>query len=422
MFNRWSLAWDFSLAKGAMHSSRPIMILTASAGAGHFSAAQAIETALRSAAPAENIELYDMVAHGGFTFRRIYAQGYRDLVRACPSAWAWLYYGTDRPNDRPSERAWDWMRRVLQDASVRRFRNDLIRRQPRLVVNTHFLPPEIVASMRRTGRLTCLQATAITDFEAHRLWIQEPTERYFTATQRAAEYAVACGAQPESIRRTGIPVSSEFEVPIDRRQLRRGLGLEAERPVVLLLGFAGGLATGERLFRQLMEMDPTACVVAITGGYDRLRQRLMRVAAEYSRPSRVLGFTKQMPDWMRAADLAVTKPGGLTVAEALACRLPLVLTCPLAGQELCNNDFMLEHGAAVKVNKTPLLGQCVSSLLRRPDRLEGIRSAMGRLSKRSAARQIAEHLLELLYPDRHLTNPGSAQESPAGPALRVTGS
>ena len=401
----------------SMRGHGPIMILTASAGAGHLMAARAMESTLHALAPNEDIELYDMIEHGGYALRRIYAEGYRDLVRCFPSAWGWLYYGTDRPNERLSERFWDRLRRVLQDISVRRFVQHLIRRRPRLVINTHFLPPEIVARLRRQGRLDCIQATAITDFETHRLWVQQPTERYYTATKRARDYAIACGADRDSIRVTGIPVRPEFEMPADRNSLRRHLNIDPNRPVVLLLVAAGGVVPTERFLQELISMPVAAQIVAITGGHQKLRRRLQRLAQTTSRPVKVLGFTARMDAWMRAADLVITKPGGLTVAEALVCRVPIVIVNPLAGQELCNNDYLLERQAAVKVNKFPLLGQRVSCLLNNPQRLEAMRNAAARIAQPGAAARIARDALELLSADSDLTNAKRLKESRTEPHM-----
>ena len=100
---------------------------------------------------------------------------------------------------------------------------------------------------------------------------------------------------------------------------------------------------------------------------------------------------------MRAADIVVTKPGGLTVSEALACGLPMVIMNPIPGQETRNSDYLLEHGAAIKVNNVRLLGHRVGQLLSDPPRLQALRAAAQAIARPYAAREIVADALTLLH-------------------------
>jgi processive 1,2-diacylglycerol beta-glucosyltransferase len=143
-------------------------------------------------------------------------------------------------------------------------------------------------------------------------------------------------------------------------------------------------------------MAADAQVVAITGRNEKLQARLEQQARHASRTVIVQGFTERVHEWMRAADLVVTKPGGLTVAEALACGLPLVIVNPIPGQETRNSDFLLENGAGIKVNNVRLLGHRVSMLLREPARMAALRAAAARLARPYAAREIVTDALQLI--------------------------
>ncbi len=369
-----------------------ILILTASAGAGHLFAARAVEHALRTRAPDVTLEVLDVLALCNVLFRRLYAGGYLLLARHAPVAMGWLYDAMDRPGGHFRNRSRIW----IQDLNKRPVVQYVLQRRPALIVNTHYLPAEIVAQMRRARQLDCPQVTVTTDYETHRIWVQEPTERYYTATDDGKFYLTQWGAAAERVHVTGIPVRPGFDQPMDRGEARRRCGLDTGRPVVLLLCGGFGVGPTAALLRELVFMPADAQVAVVVGRNERLRARLERQVAGAARAVRIIGFTDAMHEWMHAADLVVTKPGGLTVAEALASGLPLIVVNPIPGQETRNADFLLEHGAAIKVNNLRLLGRRVAALLNDPPRMDALRTAARAIARPHAARDIAADALSIL--------------------------
>ncbi|MBI5864964.1 MAG: glycosyltransferase [Planctomycetes bacterium] len=375
-----------------MADDRPILVLTASAGSGHTTAAQAIVEELRQQVRRVPIEMHDTLTHTNAFFRTLYARGYLGLVNYAPTAMGMLYEATDRPA-RYFRRS---LRGGFQNLNAHRFMRFVVQRRPRLIINTHFLPAEIVAYLRRKGRLECPQATVTTDFETHRLWAQSPTERYYTATDEGRQYLSTWGVDPASIRVTGIPVRAAFERPLDRAAARAKIGVDLGRPMVLLLCGGFGVGPTEELLRELAGIPEDAQITVIAGRNEPLRAALERAASALKKPIRVVGFTDAMHDWMRAADLAVTKPGGLTTAEALVCGLPLVIVNPIPGQESRNSDYLLEHGAAIKVNNLRMLGFRVGSLIADPARLSSLQKAALRIARPGAAAHIVADAISLM--------------------------
>lgn len=371
-----------------------ILILTASTGGGHLVAARAVEAALRERAPHLHISVVDALAVATPLFRRLYAGGYLGLVRHWPSAMGWLYEVMDRPNPGLSDK----LRIAIQDVNKRPIVRAILRRRPRLIVHTHYLSAEIVAQLRRARQLDCPHVIVTTDYETHRLWAQQPAERYYTATEDGKCYLTTFGVPPERIAVTGIPVRPGFVPPEDVAAARRECGLDPDIPVVLLL--CGGFGVGPivEIFAELLAMPATAQVVVIAGRNEKLRRRLDDVARGTDRTVEVIGFTDCVHDWMRTADVAVTKPGGLTVAEALACGLPLVIVNPIPGQETRNSDFVLERGAGIKVNSTRMLGRRVSELLGDAPRRLALRAAARVIGRPNAAAEIAADVLAFLHP------------------------
>lgn len=374
----------------------PIIVLTASAGAGHNVAARALEEALHAEAPELEVEVLDVLDWSNPFFRRLYAQGYLSLVNHAPTAMGVLYEALDRPNQR-----WrDAIRTAFQNVNVGRTLRHLVQRRPRIVINTHFLPAEVVAQARRRGKLDCPQVTVTTDFETHRLWAQSPTERYFTATEEGKAYLCTWGVPASCVRVSGIPVRSAFEDPPRRDAVRAREGLALDRPLVLLLCGGLGMRPPEQLLLELQALPDDLQIVVVAGRNEKLRARLEAKAShDARRRTRVVGFTDRMHEWMAAADLVISKPGGLTVAESLVIGVPMVIVNPIPGQEARNSDYLLEHGASIKVNNPRLLGYRVGALLRDAERMGQLRAAVARLARPGAARAIVRDVLELIGRD-----------------------
>lgn len=378
-----------------MNAEGPVLILAASAGAGHIIAARGLAEAFRKRVPGLEVEVHDVLQTTTWLFRTLYAGGYDALVEHFPAGMGWLYEITDRL---PKRSGGD-LRAAFQNLNARRTRRYIVDHRPRLIVNTHFLPAEIVASMRRERRLSCPHATVITDFEPHRLWAQRPTERYYTAFEEGKAHLLTWGVDPNRVLVSGIPVRPTFEQPRERGELRQALDLDPDRPVVLLLCGGCGIRPTLELLEGLITIRRAAQIVTITGRNVHLHASVDSLLRRLDRPVRLIGFTSAMHEWMRAADLLISKPGGLTASEALVCGLPLVIVNPIPGQEARNSDYLLEHGAAIKASGPRSLAYRVDRLLEDHTRLRTLRENALALARPGAADRIVEDALKLLESD-----------------------
>jgi processive 1,2-diacylglycerol beta-glucosyltransferase len=265
-----------------------------------------------------------------------------------------------------------------------------------LVINTHFLPAEIIAHLRKEERLSVPQVTATTDFETHRLWVNQPCDRYFTATEEGALYLNSWGVPASDIFPTGIPIHPVFSQPKDRAECLARHGLKGDRPIILQL--AGGFGVGpiEKLFHAILEVELPLEIVVVAGRNEKLKTQLQKIKAHSKHHVKVLGFTDQIDELMAVADLVVSKPGGLTTSETLARGAAMVIVNPIPGQESRNSDFLLENGAAIKVNNIATLAYKLTTLLRDPERLKQLKANARHLGRPRAAFDVVNGALELI--------------------------
>lgn len=371
-----------------------VLVLSASIGGGHVACGRALVAAFD--ALGVTTEHVDLLEYTAAPFRRLYRQAYFDLVRNVPDLVEWVGKRMDR---RPTEVA--NVQRRLRARVTRLLAYELPRVidgfGPDALVHTHFLGPEIVAGrMRRRQPLP--QAEVITDFFAHSLWLQPGIARYYVASEEVRVHLVAAGVDDHRVRVTGIPIHPRFASLPAADAARRALSLDAERDVLLVM--AGGMDAHDltHVLDQLASFRWPLSVVVICGRSGEL-QRVAHDAAARAQPPvhvRVLGFVDDVATYMAAADLAVTKPGGMTCSEALAAGLPLLIVNPYPLQEEANANVLLENGAAVRVEPLSTFAHKLRRLLDDGERMQAMRAAATRVAKPDAAATVARSVVDEL--------------------------
>ncbi len=378
-----------------MNTSPRLLLLSASVGAGHLRAAQAVELALREVVPSATVRNVDVLELTNATFRRVYGKFYLDLVNKAPHVLGYFYDLMDQPSRSGKNRS-DRMRLALEKLNLRRFIQLINAKSWDLLINTHFLPAEIIASLRRKGELSIPQVTATTDFETHRLWVNQPCERYFTATTEGARYLQHWGVPEQDIAVTGIPIHPVFAKPKDRSECLARHGLIGDRPILLQLSGGFGVGPIAKLYRAILDVSRPIDLVTIAGRNELVKKELEAIAVPPRHRVQILGFTDQIDELMAVADVVVSKPGGLTTSEVLARGAVMAIVNPIPGQESRNSDYLLENGAAIKVNSIGTLAYKLDRLLDDPARMVQLKANVARLARPRAAFDIVEQSLKLL--------------------------
>jgi processive 1,2-diacylglycerol beta-glucosyltransferase len=369
-----------------------MLILSASVGAGHLKAAEAVEAAARELDSEATVKHIDVLTLTNKLFRQVYGKAYLDLVNKMPHALGYFY---DLLDQEPSpQHKSDRLRQLVQRLNLGKFLRLLQSEHWDVVVNTHFLPAEIIAGLKRERKFAAPQLTVVTDFESHRLWANEPCEHYFTATDEAALALHRWGVPPSATTITGIPVHPVFSRPKDRDLCCRRQEIGGDRPVVLQL--AGGFGVGpiEQIYCTILGVETPLELVVVCGRNTELKAQLDRCSVPPRHRTKVLGFTDQMDELMCAADIVVSKPGGLTTSEILARGAALLILNPIPGQESRNSDYLLENGAAVKASGTATLAYKLDLLLQNHERLAEIKANAARLGRPRAAYDVVQHAFE----------------------------
>lgn len=365
-----------------------MLLLSASFGDGHNQAARAVQEALeRHGVQARVVDYVEWLHPAVRSFAKFtLIQG----VQKTPALYGLFYQSTlkIRPNSTLQKR--------LNHLGISHLKRYLRAFRPDAVVATFPVPLGLMSELREQGMQRIPTFAIVTDYTAHPQWIHDATDIYCLASDNVRREFVAYGLGPDKMRVTGIPVRSRFddarvaELLLDRDTLRVKLGMSLTKPLVLIMTGGAGVLTDVAGWEQIIQnTDAQFCVIC--GRNERLYRRLKGLASDRVR---ILGFTENIHEWMSIADLAVSKAGGLTVTEALAVELPMLLYRPIPGQERRNARFMIQTGAAVHADDVKSAKRILDTLVKNPDRLKRMRTAARNHHMRSGAIRIAETILK----------------------------
>lgn len=366
-----------------------ILIATATAGGGHLAAAAAVEEAWRNLRPADALEKLDLVQFFSPLHRRIHADGYEKMVEHAPELWGMLFSKTDDPK---VVARLNRLRRVFTPTSSLKLEKHVKRSKPDVIICTHYSPLEVLARLKRgPGAPAPYVVSVVTDFEAHALWMSDCVDLYCVAAEATCARLVARGAAPANVAVTGIPISARFAQPVEPREICQRLGLRDDQPVVLLLGGGFGWGPISETLAELDKIEARFQTLVVCGRNQELRREV--AAQDRRHPTHVLGFVSNMNELMVVSDMVITKFGGLTTSEALASGLPMVVINPIPGQEAANSDFLLQAGAAIKVNRIEEMSHRLGQLLG-GKKLAAMSKAARAVGRPTSARNVCEAVLQ----------------------------
>lgn len=364
------------------------LFFSVSIGAGHDLAARGVLEELQRRCPESELKIIDTFKYINPVLDKVVKGSYMETLRFNPRVWGYLY---DQQED--TDKLID-IKSIMNKLLSPKLESLVAEFKPDVLVCSHAFPCGMLASLKKSRRLTTPILAVITDYTVHPFWVYDEVDWYVIPSEQLRFNLLAAGINADKILPLGLPIRAQFLEEITPAAARSELGL-ADRPTVLVMGGGLGLGSLEEIVQTLAKSSLDLQVVAICGKNKKLQAKL-EAAQGWPNPPVVVGFTEQMALYMRAADVIVTKPGGLTTAEALVCRVPLLIVDPIPGQETRNTDFLLNHGVALKASSVREIVSTLQQYLACPLRQEQMRTMAAQLGKPNAAVDIV-NILESRY-------------------------
>ena len=294
---------------------------------------------------------------------------------------------------------------------------------PDIVITTHAFAAEIVTALKTHGYIDLPVINILTDFAVHQTYISDGVDAYIVSSREMVDAIVERGVDRVRVYPYGIPVKHQFFEEIDRAEALQSEGLDPELPTILIMAGSFGVTDILKIYHKIVKSTADFQIIVITGKneklYDTFDRYLRKITLNNTlaeikevirpksgslisrhkkpeKPTKLLYFTNEVPKYMHISDMIVTKPGGLTVSEAIASGLPMGIFKAIPGQEEQNADFLVRKNMAVRLEKNNTCTATITDLLEHPEKLAAMKTSIQTFSKGNSSKNIYTLMLELL--------------------------
>ena len=372
-----------------------VMILSVTAGFGHHATAKAVGDMLaEQGAAVRAIDVYEYINRAvkgtidkGYLFSSKHTKELYRLVYALAENHGSNYFTT--PISILN------IVNALGASKIARIVTDF---NPDVLVCTHVFAAQLINEVKKRGLLTAPTIGIITDYTIHPSWENVPYIDYVvTASELLHHRALRRGIEPNRLLHFGIPIHPKFNHEISREDACEQLGIDPNRPTILMMGGSMGYSNHRKLIQSLSLIGMDFQLLVVCGNNKRQYSSLARALDNYDGPCSIypFGFVHNVEVMMSASDCIITKPGGLTVSEALAKNLPMILVNPIPGHEERNVEFLLNNGIALLVTKTFSVDEAVYHLFHNQPRIASIRQTMHAVAHPDATERLCNFILDM---------------------------
>lgn len=384
-----------------------ILILSASTGAGHMKTSHAVENYFQK----NDIEtkVVDVFKYISPLLDKTVNQGYKHLVEKLPNLFNAAYNFSN--NKRNSYIIYK-INSVISKKLLPLIENF----KPNAIISTHPFTTGMVSNLIKKSKIFCQLLCIMTDYTPHITWIHEKVNAYIVSNESMIKPMIRMGVDEKIIHPIGIPIENSFYIKKSRNEILSKIDFNINTPTILMM--AGSFAVNNivNIYKNLLKIDKKIQIIIITGKNPKLYKTIKKIVYNeenlynimkksvlkyisntkkikflkkifdkndeiLTKKTKILYYTNEVHNYMKIADIIITKPGGLTITEAIASGLPMVL---FSGprQEEENANFLISRNMAImfEIEKN---GFCnVSELLNNKQKLDSMRKACESFCKR----------------------------------------
>lgn len=421
-----------------------VLILSATTGGGHMRAANALKEYIKKQDSSAVVKISDTIEYVSPFLNKAVTGGYVYMVRNTPKMYGSIYKNADKSST-PINKTVE-----LTTTSLRNKLLPLVYDfHPDIIITTHPFAAEIVTALKQNRIINLPIIDIVTDFAIHQAYISDGVDAYIVSSREMVDQIVERGVSRVHVYPYGIPIMQSFYEEIDREEAFASEGLDPSLPTILIMAGSFGVTDVLKIYHKIVKSPENFQVIVITGKNEKLyetfdnylrkiainntiielreavkaensakaaakvalknpkniktkentKQRTQRTVSKNlkpSKPTELLYYTDNVDKYMRMADLIVTKPGGLTVSEAIAVNLPMAIFKAIPGQEEQNAEFLVSKNMAVILEKKDSCTAVITDLLRNPEKLQSMKDSISSFSKGNSAANIYLLMLDLI--------------------------
>ena len=393
-----------------------IIILSASTGGGHMSAANCVKDYFNDRG--DNAEVIDTLEYINPILNKTVTEIYEYVAIKHPSLWKMIY---KTANNKKLNKIISGTNNLISKKLLPLIES----KNPDLIISTHPFATEMVSALKSENKISMPLLCIMTDYAPHRTWISPNVDAYIVANEEMTPLMEDMDVPKEKIYPFGIPVDNDFFIKKNRKEELEKIGLNSDLPTILIMAGSCGFANVEKIYTKLQKISPDFQIIIITGKnkklFDNLKYRistgkrrrkrdifLSKIHLKHlhsghfklikkfkkqnklniTKPTKLIYYTHEVDKYMQMSDLIITKPGGLTISEALACNLPMALFEAIPGQEEENAEFLVSKNMAVKLTPGENEEKIISNLIQNPQQLNFLKHNCKNFDKSNCLKNI----------------------------------
>jgi len=306
--------------------------------------------------------------------------------------------------------------------------------KPDVIITTHPFTTEMTSKLKASDKIDIPLICVMTDYAPHRTWINPKVDAYIVADEEMTTPMIQMDVPSDKIYPFGIPVDDVFFTKHNKKETLNQMQLNSNIPTILIMAGSCGFANVGKIYRKLQSIETDFQIIVITGKNKKLYQKMKYLVEgkkryekikiltkisgktprlkhlklikkiknrnekniKYNKKTKIIYFTDEVDKYMWVSDLIITKPGGLTVSEALACNLPMALFDAIPGQEEENADFLVSNNMAVKIESNEDVTEIIKNLLLNPQKLDSMKYSCENFDKSDSLKNIFELIQKLI--------------------------
>ena len=369
-----------------------ILIFYASYGGGHLSAAKSIKQYLDENYKHAETKLVDCVEYINKGLNTITTFAYKEMAKKAPWAWGEIY-------DHSQKGAMSHISSGANKFMSLKLNKLFEEFNPDIVISTHPFASQMTACLKEKGKTNCILASVMTDFASHDQWLvgSKYIDHIFVSHEGMKKDIISKGIPAKKVHATGIPLSNRFLEHFDRKEIKSSFDLDYNKKTILFFG-GGEFGLGKEKTLKILKafidnIHDEYQIIAISGKNEKMQAKFEELVGDNPNVQ-VYGYTNEVPELMSISDLVVTKPGGLTITEALASGLPIVVINPIPGQEVENAEFLEKKGVAIWIRKTENPNDAVKDLLGNPEQIKHMKIRSKLMAKKNSTKDICKIIMD----------------------------
>ncbi len=364
-----------------------LLILSITTGQGHHQTGLAISNYFEERG--HQVTRLDCYEYLSPPIKEMLASGYLVSTKYSPKLYGKMYRLAEKIDQKESNAI---LFQVTNSIFKNKMEKFLEETNPDVIVCTHVFAALLMTHLFEKGR-RYPTIGIITDFKMHPYWEATNIDFYVTPNEYMIPSLIKKGIEKQRILPFGIPIFDKFSNKMSKEAVRKKLGF-SDIPTILVMSGSMGFGNVYKLIKTIDTLEDDFQMITVCGKNEKLYHRIEKGKLKHCVYN--YGYTNCVDELMDAADCIVTKPGGLTVSEALAKELPMLLSKPIPGQEERNLEFLLNFGCCMRISKTSPVDEVISQLFMDPKKQELMLESIRLLKKPDACKKLYEHILKIL--------------------------